>query len=186
MYPWDLSLAMILTLNFQGQIWNLPYLNQKWCDCHEMKSKHIDWILGIKCNHWVWPWPWPRPWIFKVRLWNSHISGIGGPIDIEQKGAINDHDLLLTKMRCKDLVTEVTSDVGVPSTHLQWCPVEDTPKGNVFGAFQWGSYWGEMIHQRRVSLGWSNIWYRSNIGPSSLTGSANPSIIYVVTILLSF
>ena len=32
-----------MTLYFQGQIWNLLYLSQKWCDCHEMKSKHIDW-----------------------------------------------------------------------------------------------------------------------------------------------
>ena len=39
---------MTLTLNFQGQKLNLPYLNQKWTDCHEMESKHIDWILGIK------------------------------------------------------------------------------------------------------------------------------------------
>ena len=23
-----------------------------------MKSKHIDWTLGLKCDHRVWPWPW--------------------------------------------------------------------------------------------------------------------------------
>ena len=70
-----------------------------------MKSKHIDWILCIKCNHWVWPWSWPWPWIFKVKPWNSRISGIEGSIDIEQKGLIHDHDrdILVTKMRCKDL-----------------------------------------------------------------------------------
>ena len=34
---------MTLTLNFQGQIWNLLYLSQKWSDCHGTKSKHIDW-----------------------------------------------------------------------------------------------------------------------------------------------
>ena len=39
------------------------------------------------------------------QILNSRISGIGGPIDIEQKGVIHDRDcdLLLTKMRCKDL-----------------------------------------------------------------------------------
>ena len=42
MWPSDLTLAMTLTLNFQGQIWNLLHLNQKWSDCHETKSKHID------------------------------------------------------------------------------------------------------------------------------------------------
>ena len=52
-----LTLAMNLTLNFQGQIWNLLYLSQKWSDCHETKSKHIDWTPGLKCDQWVWPWP---------------------------------------------------------------------------------------------------------------------------------
>ena len=30
--------------------------------------------------------PWPCPWIFKVKFWNSCISGIGCPIGMEQKG----------------------------------------------------------------------------------------------------
>ena len=52
-----LTLAMTLTFNFQGQIWNLLYLSQKWSDCHKPKSKHIDWTPGLKCDQWVWPWP---------------------------------------------------------------------------------------------------------------------------------
>ena len=67
MWPSGLTLAMILTLNFQGQIWNLLYLSQKWCDCHETKSKYIDWTLGLKCDHQIWPCQWPWPWIFKGR-----------------------------------------------------------------------------------------------------------------------
>ena len=55
MWPSGLTLAM----TFQGQIWNLLYLNQKWSDCHEKKSKYIDWTPGLRCDHWVWPWPWP-------------------------------------------------------------------------------------------------------------------------------
>ena len=90
MWPSSLTLAMTLTLNFQGQTWNLLYLNQKWSDCHEMKSKHIDWTLGLKCDHRVWPWPWPWPWIFKVNY----------------------------GVRIYQIVTGVTSAVGVPSTHL--------------------------------------------------------------------
>ena len=43
MWPSHLTLAMTLTLNFQGQSWNLLYLSQKWSDCHKTKSKHIDW-----------------------------------------------------------------------------------------------------------------------------------------------
>ena len=45
------------SLNFQGQIWNSLYLGQKWFDCHETKSKHIDWTLSLKWDHWIWPWP---------------------------------------------------------------------------------------------------------------------------------
>ena len=68
MWPSGLTLAMTLTLNFQGQISNLLYLSQKWSDCYQTKSKHIDWTLGLKCDHWVWPWPWPWPWIFRSNM----------------------------------------------------------------------------------------------------------------------
>ena len=54
MWPSDLTLAMSLTLNFQGQIWNLLYLYQKRSDYHEAKSKHIEWTPGLKCDQWVW------------------------------------------------------------------------------------------------------------------------------------
>ena len=51
MWPSDLTVAVTLTLNFQGQIWNLLYLNQKWSDCHETKTKHID----LKSRPQMWP-----------------------------------------------------------------------------------------------------------------------------------
>ena len=57
---------MTLTLNFQGQICNSLYLNQKWCDCHETKSNHINWSQGINYDHLVWLWPWPWPWIWNL------------------------------------------------------------------------------------------------------------------------
>ena len=57
--------VLTLNLNFQGQIWTLLNLSQKWSACHKTKSKHIYWTQGLKCCHWVWPWPWPWPWIFK-------------------------------------------------------------------------------------------------------------------------
>ena len=38
-------------MGLQGQIWNLLYLSQKWFDCHETKSKHIYWTLGLKWDH---------------------------------------------------------------------------------------------------------------------------------------
>ena len=46
----------------------------KLSDCHETKSKHIDWTQGFKCDHGVSPWPWPWPWIFKVKYGICYIS----------------------------------------------------------------------------------------------------------------
>ena len=89
MWPSDLTLAMTLTLNFQGQIWNFRYLSQKWSDCHETKSKHIDWTLGLRCDHRVWPWPWPWPWIFKVKYRICYISAKNGPIATKPKANIS-------------------------------------------------------------------------------------------------
>ena len=126
MRPSDLTLAMTLTFNFQGQIWNLLYLNQKWSDCHETKNEHISWTLGLKCDHQIWPWP----WIFKVKYEICYISTKSGPIATRQKANISiwtlglkfdngfdlGHDLdiwifkvicdldhLVTKVGCKDL-----------------------------------------------------------------------------------
>ena len=84
MWPSVLTLAMTLTLNFQGQMWNLLYLSQKWSDCHKTKSKHIDWSQDLKCYHWVWPWTWPWPWIFKIKYGIGYISAKNGPIATKQ------------------------------------------------------------------------------------------------------
>ena len=116
MWPSGLTLAMTLTLNFQGQIQNLLYLSQKWSDCHETKSKHIDWTLGLKCDHRVWPWPWPWPWIFKVKYRICYISAKNGQIASKRKANISielqalnvtngfelDHnlDLWILKVKC--------------------------------------------------------------------------------------
>ena len=80
---------MTLNLNFQGQIWNLPYLSQKWSNCHETKSKHIDRTLGLQCDHWVWLWSWPWLWIFKVKYGNCYISAKNGPIATKRKANIS-------------------------------------------------------------------------------------------------
>ena len=79
---------MTLTLNFQGQIWNLLYLSQKWSDCHGTKSKHIDWTPRPQCDHQVRPWPWPWPWIFKVKYGISYISAKSGPFATKRKANI--------------------------------------------------------------------------------------------------
>ena len=130
MGPSGLTLALTLTLNFQGQISNWLYLSQKWSDCHETKSKHIDWTLGLKCDHQIWPWPWPWAWIFKVKYeicyistkcgpiatrWKANISiwtlglkfdngfDLGHDLDIWIFKVICDLDHLVTMVRCKDL-----------------------------------------------------------------------------------
>ena len=145
MWPSGLTLAMTLTLNFQGQIWNSPYLSQKWYHCHETKSKHIDWNLGLKCDHQILPWPWPWPWSFKVKYGICYISTKSGPIAIKQMQTYRFNSgpqiwpmgltMTLTYefsrsnvilniwwprsgVRIYQIITGVTSDVGVPSTHL--------------------------------------------------------------------
>ena len=84
---WLIS-AMTLT-NFQGQLWNLLYLSQKWSHCHKAKSKHIDWTLRLKWDHQVLPWPWTWPWIFKVKYGICSISAKNGPIATKQKANIS-------------------------------------------------------------------------------------------------
>ena len=116
MWPLTLTLAMTLTLNFQGQIQNLLYLSQKWSDYHKTKSKHIDWTLGLKCDHQVWFWPWPWPWIFKVKNKVCYISAKNCQIASKRKANISielqasnvtngfelDHnlDLWILKVKC--------------------------------------------------------------------------------------
>ena len=75
----DLDHGLDLKFSRSNMKFAIPQvLNQIWSNCHEMKSKRFDWILSNKCSHRVWPWLWPWPWIFKVKFWNSPISGIGG------------------------------------------------------------------------------------------------------------
>ena len=88
LWPSGLSLAMTLTLNFQGHLWNWQYLCQKWSDLHETKSKHINWTLGLKCDHQIWPCTWPWPWIFKVKYEICYILTKSGPIATKRKANI--------------------------------------------------------------------------------------------------
>ena len=102
-------------MELQGQIWNLLYLRQKWFDCHETKSKHIDWMHDLKWNHWVWPWPWPWPWIFKVKYGICYISAKNGLIATKRKANIS-IELQASywpwpwKVRCKDLTNSDRGD----------------------------------------------------------------------------
>ena len=97
---WPLDLTLALTLNFQGQIWNLLYLNQKWSDCHKTKSKHIDlnsrpqiWQMGLTLAMTL-IFEFSRSYVILTIWWPR--SGV----------------------RIYQIVTGVTSVVGVPSTRL--------------------------------------------------------------------
>ena len=130
MWQSGLTLDMTLNLSFQGQICNWLYLCQKWSDCHKMKNKHIDWTLGLKCDHQIWPWLWPWPWILKIKYGIWYISTKSGLIATKRKAnililtldlkcdqwvwpwpwpwylnlkVICDLEHLVTKVRCKDL-----------------------------------------------------------------------------------
>ena len=158
MWPSGLTLAMTLTLNFQGEIWNFLYLSQKWSDCHETKSKHIDWTPGLKRDQWVWPWPWPWPLHFKgqmwplalthdldhgffmVKFWNSCISEWEGQLTLHKGGGSRSFMTMTmtiwwprSGVWIYQIVTGVASVVGVPSTHLVplWCS-DFSPKWPAF------------------------------------------------------
>ena len=68
------------------------------------KEEFIGWILGHLCDLDLWPWP----WIIKGQIWYRCVSGMGGPIDMEQKAfesIIHDHDwdLCLTMLGYVDV-----------------------------------------------------------------------------------
>ena len=77
-WPWPIDclirfwsiFVVTLTFSFQGQIWNLLYLSQKWSNCHKTKSKHIDWTLCLKCDHQILPWAMTLTLKFQGQVWN--------------------------------------------------------------------------------------------------------------------
>ena len=124
---------------------DLLYLSQKWFDCHEMKSKHIDWtprpqnvtirfdldhnldlwIFKVKHDLDLWPHTWPWPWIFMVKLWNSCISEWEGRLTLHKGGGSRSFMTMTmtiwwprSGVWIYQIVTGVISVVGVLSTHL--------------------------------------------------------------------
>ena len=57
------------------------------------KSKHIDWTLGLKCDHQVWQLPWPWPSVFKVKYGICYISAKNGPIELRASNVTIRFDL---------------------------------------------------------------------------------------------
>ena len=141
-WPTGLTLVITLTLNCQGQIWNLVYLMTKWSDCHETKNESIDRTLGLKCCRQFLPWScsWPRTFTFVYSSDHTHgfdhefsTSNILITISLEWEGwlTFNKSDLSRPFMVMTmtlwwprwgaiiyRTVTDVTSDIFMPSGRL--------------------------------------------------------------------
>ena len=56
-----------------------------WSKVASQKGWPVIRMLHLLCDFQCPPHPWPWPWIFKVKFWKCCISGMEGPIDMEQK-----------------------------------------------------------------------------------------------------
>ena len=87
MWPSDFTLAMTLTLSFQGQIWNFLYLGQKWSDGHETKNKRR---LNSTLQMWLLDLTLAMTLTLNIQaqigIW--YISAKNGPIAMEWKATI--------------------------------------------------------------------------------------------------
>ena len=86
LWLWTVISPMTLTLDFQGQILKKSQLTNGMPDWHGTKGIWVNWMLDLCCDFQLWLHPWPWPWIFSIKVWNSCIPGMGGPIDMEGKG----------------------------------------------------------------------------------------------------
>ena len=81
------------------------------------------WILKVKHDLDLWPHTWPWPWIFLVKFLNSCISEWDGWLTLH-KGGCSRSFVTMTiwwprlGVWIYQIVTEVTSVAGMPSTHL--------------------------------------------------------------------
>ena len=106
-----------IDLEFSMVKYEICYISTKrWSDNHEMKSKNIEWILGVKCDHWPWP------WIFKIKFEIAVSQEKEGQLTLNKKGSFMTMTVTFWwprwGVRIYPIVTGVTSNVGVLSTHL--------------------------------------------------------------------
>ena len=83
------------------------------------------WILKVKLYLDLWPHTWPWPWIFMVKFLNSCISEWEGRLTLHKGGGSRSFMTMImtiwwprSGVWIYQIVTGVTSVVGVPSTHL--------------------------------------------------------------------
>ena len=87
------------------------------------------WIFKIKCDLDLWPYAWCWPRIFMVKFWNSCISGWEGRLTMNKGDGTMTIWWPRSGVRIYNIVTGVTSDVGMPSTLLvpilvEWCKIQ--------------------------------------------------------------
>ena len=104
MWPSDLTLALTLTFNFQGQIWEICYISTKSGPIATRRKANISiWTLGLKFDNGF---------------------DLGHDLDIWIFTVICDLDHLVTKVRCKDLPDSDRGDFScrraVDSSSLIW------------------------------------------------------------------
>ena len=83
------------------------------------------WILKVRRDLHLWPHTWPWPWIFMVKFWNSRIPEWEGRLTLHKGGGSRSFMTMTmtiwwprSGVWIYQIVTGVTSIVGVPSTHL--------------------------------------------------------------------
>ena len=83
------------------------------------------WILKVKRDLDLWPHTWRWPWIFMVKFWNSCIPEWEGRLTLHKGGGSRSFMTMTmtiwwprSGLWIYQIVTRVTSVVGVPSTHL--------------------------------------------------------------------
>ena len=75
-----------LDLGFSRSNFKMLCLRNGKADWHGTKGMWVDRKLHPLCDFELSPQQWPWPWIFKVKFWKSHISGMWWPIEMERKG----------------------------------------------------------------------------------------------------
>ena len=86
--PSGLTLAMTLTFNFQGRVWNFAISQPKMVRLPQNRKQHIAWTLGLNLDHQVRPWTWPWPF-FKVKYGICYISARNCSIAMKWKANIS-------------------------------------------------------------------------------------------------
>ena len=114
--------------------------------CHNLDL----WISKVKHDLDLWPHTWPWPWIFMVKFWNSCISEWEGRLTLHKGGGSRSSKTMTmtiwwprSGVWIYQIVTGVTSVVGVPSTHLVYA-------ANVRTSIIWGFKYSMFIYTIRV------------------------------------